>query len=298
MPPPIDIFFLGTGSGIPTLKRHHPAILLRRAGEHFLFDCGEAAQLGLQRVKISPLKVSRIFISHWHADHFAGLLPLIETLHMLKRSEPLFIYGPEAGRFVDALLELSYWSVGFEIKSKECPTNKIQNMHKTKEYEIFSIPVKHNVPAVGYVLREPSHWTIDMSKAKAVGLEPGPQLQEIKEKGEIKLNRRTIHLEDIAYEKKGRSIAYSGDTLAFEPFFKFIRGCDLLIHDGTFIEPFPGRAHPSVKEVASLAARYQIKKLILTHISARYKDTIEMLRTAKQVFRNTIIANDGMKIKI
>lgn len=298
MPPTIELFFLGTGSGIPTLKRHHPAILLRRAGEHLLFDCGESAQLGLQRAKISPLKISRIFISHWHADHFAGLLPLIETLHMSKRSEPLHIYGPEAARFVDALLELSYWGVGFEIRVTGCPTDKKQLIYKSNDYDIFSIPVKHNVPAVGYLFKERSHWSIDMAKAKAAGLEPGPNLQRIKERGEITFNRRTIHLEDIAHEKRGRSIAYSGDTLAHRPFFKEIQGCDLLIHDGTFVEPFPERAHASVKEVATLANSFGVKRLILTHISQRYKDTVEMLAVAKKIFKNVKIAEDNMVVKV
>ena len=298
MPQTIELFFLGTGSGIPTLKRNHPAILMRRAGDHFLFDCGEGAQLGLRRVKVSPLKISRIFISHWHADHFAGLLPLIETLHMSKRSAPLHIYGPEASRFMDAIIELSYWGIGFEIRVTDCPTDKPELIYKGNDYDVYSVPTKHNVPSVGYLFKERSHWTIDMAKAKATGLSPGPDLQRIKQRGEITVGRRTIHLEDIAHEKRGRSIAYSGDTLAHRPFFKFVQGCDLLIHDGTFIEPFPERAHASAKEVATLANRFGIKKLILTHISQRYKDTVEMLRVAKKSFRNTTIANDGMKVKL
>jgi ribonuclease Z len=298
LPEPIDLFFLGTGSGIPSLERHHPAILFRRAGEHFLFDCGEAAQLGLERAKISPMKISRIFISHWHADHFAGLLPLIETLHMSKRTEPLHIYGPEATRFVDALLELSYWGVGFEIRVTECPVDKPELVLKGDDYDIYSIPVNHNVPAVGYLFKERSHWTIDMAKAKAAGIEPGHDLQILKDSGQLKLGRRTVYLKDIAYEKPGRAVAYSGDTLAHEPFFKFVQGCDLLIHDGTFVEPRPDRAHADTKEVTTLANRYRVKRLILTHISHRYRDTIEMTKEAKKIFKNTVVAEDNMKVRV
>jgi len=298
MPEPIDLFFLGTGSGIPSLERHHPAILFRRAGEHFLFDCGEAAQLGLERAKISPMKISRIFISHWHADHFAGLLPLIETLHMSKRTEPLHIYGPEATRFVDALLELSYWGVGFEIRVTECPVDKPELILKGDNYDVYSVPVNHSVPAVGYLFKEKSHWTIDMAKAKAAGLGPSHDLQILKDSGELKTGKRTVYLKDIAKEKPGRSVAYSGDTLAHEPFFNFVQGCDLLIHDGTFIEPFPERAHADVKEVATLANRYKIKRLILTHISHRYRDTIEMTKVAKKIFKNVVVAEDNMKVRL
>jgi ribonuclease Z len=298
MPEPIDLFFLGTGAGIPTLARHHSAILLRRAGEHFLFDCGEAAQLGFERAKISPMKVSRIFISHWHADHFAGLLPLIESLHLSKRKEPLHIYGPEAARFVDALLELSYWGVGFDIRVTECPIDKPELIVKENDYEIYSVPVKHSVPAVGYFFKERSRWTIDMAKARAAGLGPSRDLQLLKESGELEVGKRTVYLKDIAHEKHGRSVAYSGDTLAYMPFFKFIQGCDLLIHDGTFIEPFPERAHADVKEVAALAVRYKIKRLILTHISHRYRDTVEMTREAKKIFKNTVVAEDNLRVSL
>jgi ribonuclease Z len=105
-------------------------------------------------------------------------------------------------------------------------------------------------------------------------------------------------MDDVAREKPGRAVAYSGDTLAHEPFFKFVAGCDLLIHDGTFIEPFPERAHSSVREAAMLASRYRVRRLILTHISHRYRDTIEMLRIAKKAFKNSGIAHDGMVVRL
>ena len=102
----------------------------------------------------------------------------------------------------------------------------------------------------------------------------------------------------MAYEKPGRSVAYSGDTLAYEPFFKFVAGCDLLIHDGTFIEPRPDHAHADVKEAATLANRYKIKRLILTHISHRYRDTIEMTKVAKKIFKNVKVAEDNLKVSL
>jgi ribonuclease Z len=111
MPEPINIRFLGTGAAIPTLKRRHAAILFHFGSEYFLFDCGEGTQLQMDKAKISPMKLSKVFISHWHADHFSGLLPMIESLHLSRRTEPIEIYGPEASRFIDALVELSYWGV-------------------------------------------------------------------------------------------------------------------------------------------------------------------------------------------
>ncbi len=298
MPEPIEIIFLGTGSAIPTLQRRHAAILFHRAKDYFLFDCGEAAQLGLQAAKVSPMKISKIFITHWHADHFAGLLPLIETMHLLNREKPLEVYGPEAGRFVDALMELSYWGVGFDLRSVDTSTKEKQKLFGSSEFSIFSVPTKHSVPSVGYVVEENSHWKIDVPTLKKYGISAGPHLKRLKDQGYIKASGATIALEKVAHKIQGRKFAYSGDTFAYEPFFKEVAGADLLVHDGTFVEPFKQRAHASVKEVAAMATRYKIKRLILTHLSHRYADSKESLKIAAAIFKNTAIAQDGMKIVI
>ncbi len=296
MPTPLEIFFLGTGSSIPTAKRMHPAFALRRPADIFLFDCGESCQLGLQKQKISPLKISKIFISHWHADHFSGLLPLIETMHLLNRKTPLEIYAPEASRFVDALSELSYYGIGFEIRAVDCSTEQKQKIVDAPEFEILSIPVKHSVPACGFVFSEKPHVKIDIKLAKKFGLEAGPALAEIKSSGSLKIKNKTINLSDISKISLGRKFAYSGDCLPTEEFFRAAAGADLLVHDGTFIEAVEGRAHSAVSDVAALAKKYSVKKLALVHLSHRYKDEKETIAAAKKVFKNSIVGKDGMKV--
>jgi ribonuclease Z len=295
MPLPIEITILGSGSAIPTLRRKHTAILLKYEGDYMLFDCGEAAQLGLQKANVSPMKIKRIFISHWHADHFAGLLPLIETLHMLGRQEPLEVYGPEASWFIEKILDLSYWSFRFQIKAFDVPLEEKEKIVEEKKYEIFSIPVKHSVPAVGYIFHEKDHWKIDVTKVEKLGI-PLDKLQELKNKGAIRLGEKIVKIEDIAKRIEGRKVVYSGDTLALEELFKEAsRG--LLIHDATFIERVEGIQHASVREVCTLAKKYKVKKLVLTHFSRRYETEEEIKKVAKAIFPRVIIARDGKKIK-
>ncbi len=293
MPEPIFVTFLGTGAAIPSIKRHPASILLHFGPNYMLFDCGEGTQLQLEKIRVSPMRIKTIFISHWHADHFAGLLPLIETLHLSKREEPLEVYGPEASRFIDAIIELSYWGIGFEIKTRECGEEDLEKILETDSYEIYSIKVKHSVPAVGYLLKEKDHWHIDVKLAKEHGL-TGKKLTEIKKKGKI----GKIKLKNIAKITPGRRIIYSGDTLACKNLFKVAKNADLLIHDGTFTEPFPTRAHSSAKDVAKLAKQAGVKKLILTHLSRRYKSSKEVLKVVKPIFKDVIIAEDLMKIRI
>ena len=294
MPLPIEIIILGSGSAIPSLERKHPAILLKYEGDYMLFDCGECAQLGLQKAGISPMKIKRIFITHWHADHFAGIIPLIETLHMLGRKKMLEIYAPEAERFVETILELSYWSFGFKIKPVDVSLENEQKIVKEKKYEIFSLPVVHSVPAVGYIFQEKDHWKIIPSKIKKLGI-PQNKIQLLKEKGKIKINGKTVEISEVARKIEGRRIVYSGDTLPVEKIFEKASN-SVLIHDATFVEPVEGRAHSSFEEVCELAKKYKVKKLILTHISKRYKNHSELVKKAKKYFSKAIVAKDGMKI--
>ncbi len=293
MPEPIEITFLGTGSSTPTPQRGHPAILIKYSGDHMLFDCGEGTQIQLQKARVSPMKIKRIFISHWHADHFAGLLPMIETLHLQNRKEPLEIYGPEASRFVDAISELSYWGIGFEIKTKDCGEEDMEKILDTENYEIHSIKVDHSVPSVGYIFKEKDRWNIDTKLAKKYKLS-GKDLKIIKEKGIFK----GIKLSKVAKLSPGRKLIYSGDTRVSKKLFNAAKNADLLIHDGTFTEPMESRAHSSVKEVAKLSKKYNVKKLVLTHFSRRYKSVKEIEKIAKKIFKNSIVARDMMEMKL
>lgn len=297
MPEPIEVTFLGTGSSIPSVKRNHPAILLHMGPDWMLFDCGEGTQLQLEKAGVSPMKIKRIFISHWHADHFSGVLPLIETLHLYDRKEPLEVYGPEASRFVDALIELSYWGIGFPIKTIDCGEKDVEKILETDKYEIYAVKVEHSIPAVGYCFKEKDHWSINMKLAKKYGLK-GKQLSDIKEKGSIALKNITVKINDIAKIRKGRKVVYSGDTKVCKRLFKMSKDADLLIHDGTFVEEVPYKYHASVQSVAKYSKKYNVKKLILTHLSRRYRTSKEILVVAKKYFKQVKVAEDLMKVRL
>ena len=148
----LEIVMLGTGAGIPSRERNHPAIWLHYEEENMLWDCGEGTQRQILYAGINPMKIDNIFITHWHADHWAGLIGFIQTMNFEGRKKPLFIYGPEAERFVSDILDLGYWGPGFEIIAKPVPFEKNDEtvIYETSDFFITSIPVKHSVPAVAY----------------------------------------------------------------------------------------------------------------------------------------------------
>ena len=301
----IEITFLGTGSAIPSKTRNHPAIALEYYGEQketILFDCGEGTQKRLMEAGISFMKIDKIFITHWHADHFAGLIPLIQTMNLEKRKKVLKIFGPEAERFVSDIIDLGYFGLRFPIEAinVDFEGDIIKKIENSEEYEIYSIPVLHTVPAVAFCFKEKEKWNIDKEKLKKMNLHGGMWLKKIKALGEAEFKGKKVKLEEIASKRSGLKIVYTGDTKPCENVVKISKGVDLLIHDSTFLESEDSKtkSHANVKEAAKIAKDANVKQLILTNISRRYTSTKEMEIEAKKIFPNSKVAFDLMKVKL
>jgi ribonuclease Z len=299
----IEITFLGTVSGIPSKERNHQAIILEYYGEKkdtLLFDCGEGTQMQLMKSDISFMDIDKIFISHWHADHFAGLIPLIQTMNLEKRKKELKIFGPEAERFVSDIIDLGYFGLRFPVTAVNVPFegSAITLVDEKDDWQVFSIPVLHTVPTVAYSFKEKDRWNIDLRKLKKLGLQRGYWLKKLKKYGKAEYKGKNIKIEKVANAKPGLKVVISGDTKPCENMVKIAKGSDLLIHDGTFLEEDEGKAHTDVKQAANIAKKSKVKNLILTHISRRYTDTAEIEKAAKIIFPKTKVAHDFMKVKL
>jgi ribonuclease Z len=301
----IKITFLGTVSGIPSKERNHPAIVFEYFGENketLLFDCGEGTQTQLQKAGISFMDIDKIFITHWHADHFAGLIPLLATMNLEKRTKDLQIFAPEAERFVGHILDLGYFGTRFPIIATNVPYegSDINEVDSGEEYKVFSIPAFHTVPAVVFCFKENDKSNIDLNLLKKLELKRGPWLKELKKKGFAEVKGTKVKLEDVATITKGLKVVYTGDTKPNDNVVKISERADILIHDATFLEAdeVKGKAHADVKQAAAIAKKADVKQLILTNISRRYKDAGEIEKTAKKVFKNSKVAYDFMEVKI
>jgi len=297
----LEIVFLGTGSGIPTPNRNHASIWMRHEGEYILFDCGEGTQRQIFKARLNFMRINRIFITHWHADHWAGLIGLLLTMNLEERRRPLHVYGPEADRFVSDILDLGYWGTKFKVIAEPVPYDgdEITTLVKTHDFAITSIPVEHSVPAVAYCFKQHDRWNVDIKKAsKLYGLRQGPLVGKLKETGKITLKGKEITLHDVGILKRGVKVAYSGDTRRCENMIKLAKDADVLIHDTTFAEEVEDRMHTGAKEAAQIAKTAHVKKLILTHFSRRYRDLSELENDAKAIFKNTVAAKDFMRMTV
>ena len=297
----LEIVFLGTGSGIPSTLRKPSAIWLHYDTDSMLWDCGEGTQMQLMKARCSFMKIDRIFITHWHADHWAGLIGLMQTMSLEGRKRPLYIYGPDAERFIGDILDLDYWGPSYKIVPKNVPYegSEITKVFSAGKYDILSIPSKHSVPSVAYCFKEHETRNVDLKKkGKKYGLKQSPLIGMLKKEGKVVFKGKTIRLEDVSDVKQGLKAVYSGDTMPCKNLEKLSEGADILIHDSTFGEEASNKMHSDAGDAGRMAKKAGVKKLILTHFSRRYTSVDEILKEARKEFRNTEAAKDMMRITL
>jgi ribonuclease Z len=293
----LSIIFLGTGGSWPTVKRNVTSIAVKRGKEVLLFDCGEGTQRQLQRSSISYMQISKIFITHFHGDHFLGLPGLIQTMQLNDRETPLNIYGPKGmSNLLFQLLSLGYFKPNYKIISNEISQKNILDFN---EYIIKVLKVKHGVPTLAYSIEERLRpGKFDKPKALELGIPEGPLFSKLQ-------NGKSVILDDgrkidpemvLGPPRKGRKIVYSGDTKPIDKMVDFAKDADVLIHEATFHSDLndisSNYGHTTAHEAAEIAKKANVKELFLTHISPRYLDVSQLKEEASKIFKNTKIPND------
>jgi len=298
----LRITFLGTGGTLPTVNRNPSAIIVNREGDMMLFDCGEGTQQQMMRAK-TGMKISSIFITHFHADHFLGIPGLIQTMSFNGRAEPLDIYGPvRTEQMVNFMKELGYYKPGFVINAHEWEDGDIVDKG---EYSIKAVATDHGIPSLGYVLEEKSRaGRFNREKAIELGVPIGNMFSKLQKGETVAVNGRTVKPSQVMGETRpGRKIVYSGDTRPCKNIERESKGADLLIHDGTFDDELRDWAletkHSTAYEGAQLAKKANVRQLILTHFSSRYSENAEpLLNDAKEIFEHVRLAEELMEIDI
>ena len=299
----MEVTFLGTASAVHSKERNHPSIALKAFGDVFLFDCGEGAQKQLLFTNVSPMKISKIFITHFHGDHILGLPGLLQSMSLNGREHKLTVYGPKGlNNLKDIIYNFGYSSIEYEIDFIEIDPGIIE---ETDEYVIRCQSVKHNVPALAYSIEEKKKPRFLREKAIELGVPVGPDFGKLHNGQEVEIDGKIIKPEQVlGPPRKGIKITYSGDTRPCEEMIMFAKDSTLLIHESTFIQKEAQNAmdygHSTSQDAAYVARESNSKELILTHISTRYGEEYAqiMLKEAREVFENTRIAEDYMEIHI
>jgi len=300
-----ELDILGCGSATPTTLHNPSSQVLNVREKLFMIDCGEGTQLQFRRNKLRFGRLNHIFISHLHGDHCFGLIGLISTLGLLGRTGDLTIYSV-AGLEEVLRPEIDFFCKDnpFKVKIETFDPKKSELIYNDRSVSVKTIPLKHRVPCAGFLFEEKQkepHLIPDMIKFYNI---PVKELAKIKQGADFVTEDGKIvpHAHLTTPAEPARSYAYCSDTAYSEKVIPIIEGADLLYHESTFAESDAARAretgHSTAHQAAQIAKLANVKKLMLGHFSARYPDNQNLLNEAKEIFPNTILANEGLREKL
>ena len=300
----LSLRFLGTSASRPTVERGVSSIAVVREGETFLFDCGEGTQRQMMRYGVA-FSLRDIFFSHMHVDHILGVIGLMRTMALQGREETLRIFGPPGSAKVLRRAEtIGADRVGFPVEYRELtPGESIRR----DGYEIVAFAADHvRTPALGFALVEALRLgRFNPDRAREMGVPEGPMWGRLHRGMRVTLeDGREIDPADlVGPTRPGRKLVITGDTRPCDATAEASTEADLLVHEATFAEEEASRAsetgHSTAREAAQIAVRAGVRRLVLTHVSARYsRDVSDLEREARAVFPATQIARDGTEIDI
>ncbi|HZY93024.1 MAG TPA: ribonuclease Z [Thermoplasmata archaeon] len=287
--------FLGTAGSWPTKERSASAIALDTERELVLFDCGEGTQRQFFQSSASFMRVRRVFITHFHGDHFLGLPGLIQSMGLNNREEPLDIYGPrDAKEMIERVLAMGYFTLRFPVEVHSLwPGERVE----LPGYTVRTAQAEHPVPTLAYRLDEdPKRGRFDGELARSLGIK-GPDFSRLEAGEAVRVGARTIHPADVmGPPRSGRSVVYSGDTGPSEAIESLARDATVLIHEATTAVELEAEAnkwgHSSTRQAAALAHAARVGSLFLTHFSSRYKELEPLESEARGLFAGARAARD------
>jgi ribonuclease Z len=279
-------------------------VVVEREGETLLFDCGEGTQRQMMRYGVS-FALNDIFFSHFHADHFLGLPGLLRTMALQGRSDALHAWGPSgATRVLRQAASLGAERPTFPLQVHELEPGAVV---KRGDYSIVAVSAVHRGPTtLTYgIVEDERRGRFNPARARELGIPEGPLWGRIHKGESVRLDDgRVIDASAlVGPTRHGRRVVITGDTRPCEATVELSRGADLLVHEATFAEEEAERAretgHSTAREAADVAVRAGVRRLVLTHLSARYTRYIaDLEREARAVFPATVIARDGMEIEV
>jgi ribonuclease Z len=298
----LRVTMLGTGAATPTAGRGLSATAVRLDGRLLLVDCGEGTQRQMARFG-SGFDVEAIAFTHFHADHFLGVIGFLRTLSMHGRTTPLPLYGPRSARQV---LERAVY-VGVDTLGFEVPIHELEpgDGFEFAGARVEAFATVHRTRSIGFAIIEPGRpGRFHPERAAALGVPPGPMFGRLQRGEAVELHGRVVTPAEVMDEaRSGRRLVLSGDTRPCEGTRAAARDADLLIHEATFGDAEQRRAletmHTTAREAAELARDVGARRLLLTHLSARYDESPEvLLEQARAAFPGVEIARDGMTTEV
>ncbi len=296
---------LGSGSALPTEKRYNTSHILSIGEKNFMIDCGEGSQIKLRQYKIRTAKLNHIFITHLHGDHCFGLIGFISTMAMMNRKENLYIHAhADLEKLLQPQIDYFTKDMSFKVVFNHINPRKNEVVFEDKSLKVSSIPLKHGIPCCGFLFEEKEkERSLIKEKAEFYNI-PIKKRHLIKKGADLELpTGKIVPNKEITLDpEKTKSFAFCSDTMPIEKIIPIIENVDLLYHEATFAEEEKERAketyHSTAKQAAKIAQTANIKKLVVGHYSARYRNSETIQKEAREIFKETYAAEDGSVFEI
>jgi len=290
---------LGCGSALPTHKNFPSAQMLEIRDKQYLIDCGEGTQIRMRQMGLKTNRLGHVFISHLHGDHCFGLIGLISSFGMLKRTAELHIHAQaDLEKILRPQLDYFCSDLTFNVIFHTINPRKHELIYEDRSVSVFSIPLKHRVPCCGFLFEEKPrdrHIIREMIDFYDIPTWRIPKIKQgedfVTNDGEIISNAQLTTASETP-----KRFAYCSDTAYSEKIIPIIEGVDCLYHEATFMEDEAIRSkqteHSTAQQAAKIARKANVKKLIIGHYSARYIHQNDLLEEARAVFENTVLGED------
>ncbi|MDX2191126.1 MAG: ribonuclease Z [Bacteroidota bacterium] len=294
------ILVLGCGSATPFLGRYQTSMLLEHNQQLYLLDCGEGIQMQMLKYEVKFARLNHIFISHLHGDHYLGLIGLLSTLQSWGRKKDLYLYGP-AGLKEILSLQLKYQntSLDYQIHLTETNPDTKTVIIDNDTLSVTTLPLQHRLPTTGFIFKE-KEGPRKLIKGKIpVGIKVS-HLHQLKLGNDVFDEGGNLLYKNEDYTTapdKTASFAYVTDTIYDPSIVPHLQGVEMMFHETTFLDELQGRAlqtyHSTTKQAANIAKEAGVKKLLIGHFSARYKDLSAFETEAREIFKETFLAKEG-----
>ena len=301
----MELLVLGCGSAIPKVGRNPTAQLLMFPNAHYLIDCAEGTQLRLLEEKIRPKFLKAIFISHLHGDHYLGLMGLLWSLDLGGRRAPLTLISPTGlSEILKVQLDQANSNFSFEINHNEIEAETTTRIYEDQHLDVRCFPLKHGVPCFGYRFEEKlGRRRFRKDVVTDFNLSP-EQIHSALANKPVYDNAGKLVDSELLFmpESEPSSYSYCTDTLAADFVVDDLRDSTVLYHEATYthdlVDKAESRFHSTAKQAAQVAKTANVGQLVIGHYSSRYDNPAPLLEEAKEVFPNSVAAEDGLRVPI
>lgn len=301
----VEITLLGCGGSMPVPNRFLSSLLINYRGRKILIDCGEGTQVSMKIANCGFKTIDYICITHLHGDHIIGLPGILSTIGNCGRTEMLTIIGPKGIKEVIDAFRLIVGELPYDVNIIENPKEDIlvSNNYINKDIIISTLEVDHSTSCIAYSFYIKRKAKFDIEKAMKNNV-PKVLWSKLQNGREIKLDGK-IYTKDmvLGQPRKGIKLSFVTDTRPIKEIVGFVDNSDLLVCEGMYgddgdLERAIKNKHMTFRESATIAKQSNVEAMVLTHFSPIIKDPNMYIENAMEVFENTIIGTDRLKLDL